>query len=255
MNIVRGFGIALKAQFQAIPFIWKNRLWPYYFFPLALFILLFVGLYSVTSEASEWVEIELIQWVESFFTSENLGWLKSTLYVITFIILRILLFLVFAYLGGYVVLIFLSPVLAILSERTEKILNGKTFPFSINQLLKDIVRGVLLALRNLSLELFATAILFGLSFVPIVGFLTPVIGIVLTAYFYGFSFIDYTHERYKFTTSQSIRYIRRNSGLSIGSGLVFSVLLMIPFIGSLLAGFAAINSTVAATIARLQYSE
>ena len=41
-----------------------------------------------------------------------------------------------------------SPVFAYLSEKTDSILQDKEYPFSFRQLLKDMVRGIQIAIRN-----------------------------------------------------------------------------------------------------------
>ena len=60
----------------------------------------------------------------------------------------------YAYLGGYLIIIMMAPVFAIISEKTEQILSGNSNPFQWAQFFKDIRRGILLALRNLSIEIF-----------------------------------------------------------------------------------------------------
>ena len=46
-----------------------------------------------------------------------------------------------------------------------------------------------------------------------------------------------------------MRFMRNNKGLTLANGSVFACVIMLPWIGGLLAGFVAINSVVAATIA------
>ncbi|MCT4646062.1 MAG: EI24 domain-containing protein, partial [Carboxylicivirga sp.] len=140
-------------------------------------------------------------------------------------------------------------VYAFLSEKTEEIISGKIIPFNITQFSKDIIRGVLLALRNMAVEIGLTLLLFVLSFIPIVGYLTPIALFLVSAYFYGFSFMDYTFERKRFKIDYSVRFMRRNKGLAIGNGFVFSLVLLIPYIGVMIAGFVSIVSVVAATLA------
>jgi CysZ protein len=61
--------------------------------------------------------------------------------------------------------------------------------------------------------------------------------------------MDYTNERRRLTVKQSVQFIRKNKGVAIANGAVFSFLLMVPYCGYSLAGFGAIISVVAATIA------
>jgi CysZ protein len=175
------------------------------------------------------------------------------------IIIKIAFFIIFTYINGYLVLAILSPLLAIISEKTEKIVLGKKYPFSIQQLLHDILRGILIIFRNLFYELFLNILLLIATLIPvlgqIIGILSPFILFGISSYFYGFSFIDYNSERHKLSVKESVSYVRRNGGLALSNGGLFSLFLMIPILGSLIAGIIAIISTVAATLAVLEINQ
>jgi CysZ protein len=256
MNYRQGFQLGLKSYSRATSFMFRNKLGWYFIFPVLFNILLFIaGFWSVTSlsdgvitSMNEWMNLE----VWDFWGS---GFIVALIKGFIWIVLRILFFIIYAYIGGYIILIMLSPVFAFLSEKTEEIISGKTIPFNFSQFMRDILRGVLLAVRNLSVELFFTLLLFILSFIPIVGYLTPIALFLVSAYFYGFSFLDYTFERRRFKIDVSVRFMRSNKGLAIGNGFVFSLVLLIPYVGVMLAGFVSIVSVVAATLAAYEVIE
>lgn len=54
------------------------------------------------------------------------------------IILPILFFVLFIFIGGTIVNILMSPIYMILSEKTETVLTGKEFPFDSRQTVKDV---------------------------------------------------------------------------------------------------------------------
>jgi len=253
MTFRKGFTLGLKSYSKAFAFLKKHRLTWYFLFPLLLNIVLFTLGYTSTINLSNKWFVYLTDWINmdawEFWGS---GFLSSTIELFMFFIVRILFFLFFAYIGGYIVIIFLSPVFAILSEKVESIITGNKYPFYFKQFIKDIWRGVRLALRNLTIELFLTLILFLLSFIPLLGLLTGITLFFISAYFYGFSFIDYSLERKKLDITQSIAYVKTHKGLAIGNGTIFSLVLMIPFIGVLLSGFVSIVSVTAATISTTQ---
>ncbi|WP_341838305.1 EI24 domain-containing protein [Chitinophaga pollutisoli] len=138
-----------------------------------------------------------------------------------------------------------SPLFAYLSEKTESIMQGKDFPFSASQLLKDLVRGIRLSLRNLVYQTALMLILAILAFVPILGWLTPLIAMLIECYYFGFSMMDYSFERHRWSMRQSIAYIRHHKGMAMGNGIVFYLFLFIPVLGWLLAPCYAV---IAATI-------
>jgi CysZ protein len=171
--------------------------------------------------------------------------LLSFLFLMGEIMVRLILIFFYFSLFKYVFLIIGSPVFAYLSERTEAIIEGKEFPFSFSQLLKDMARGIKLALRNTLWQAVYTISILILSFFPVVGWVTPVIMLFIECYYYGFSMLDYSSERHKLSASESIEYITRHKGLAIGNGMMFYLMHLIPFVGWLLAPAYAV---VAATL-------
>jgi CysZ protein len=161
------------------------------------------------------------------------------------IMVRLILVLFYFSLFKYLFLIIGSPLFAYLSEKTESIIEGKDYPFNLKQLLKDVIRGVKLALRNTLWQTVYTVSLLLLSFFPVVGWITPVITVFIECYYYGFSMLDYSCERHKLSPSESITYIGNHKGLAIGNGMVFYMMHFIPFVGWVLAPSYAV---VAATI-------
>ena len=153
----------------------------------------------------------------------------------------------------------MSPVMAIVSERTDEILIGRKVAFNFTQLIKDVWRGVLIALRNMFLEigiiiiLALVNLLVGLIFAPFAVITTPLFAIItflVGAYFYGFSTMDYSSERNKLNVRQSIRFIRKYKGIALANGTIFTMWLIVPVLGTYIGTiFAPITCTVGATLA------
>jgi len=249
MNLFSNLIIAISSYGSAIEFVFKNKMKRYFLWPIVLNILFFTTGFHFLGELSE----NLLIWTEHFIDFENWNFwgsdfLSKTAHFVLWIVLKIVIFLVLAFLGGHVVLILMSPILAIVSERTEQVLEGSNYPLTYKQLVIDIARGIRISIRNFAFEILFIILLFGLSFVPILGFGSSPILVLVSAYYYGFSFIDYNLERKKFSVSESVNYMKKNRGIVIGNGLLFAFILTIPFIGVALSSFVAIISAVAATI-------
>lgn len=242
--------LGFRTYFNAITFIFSNGLWWAFFFPVGFNLLLFAGgfalLGSFTDDIQAWVTDSLgITGGGSGLTEYLPGFIE----VIIWVLINVLFFFVFAYLSGYITLLLLSPLFAYLSERTEEIISGKKYPFVFSRFLRDMLRGMLIALRNLALETAWIILLFILGFIPVIGWLGAILLFLISAYFYGFSFLDYTSERRGMNIGQSIDFVRRHKWLAVANGTFFCLLLLIPFLGILLSGFVAIVSVVAATLA------
>ena len=91
------------------------------------------------------------------------SWLNWLL-IFSKIMIQLVALLFYFSLFKYLFLIIGSPVFAYLSEKTESIMEGREFPFSFTQLLKDIVRGIKIALRNMLWQTVYTISIFILAF-------------------------------------------------------------------------------------------
>ncbi len=250
MNIFKQFQIGLDSFFRAIPFIFKHKMGWLFLFPVLVQVALFVGGFIAVGELVD-MTITFLQdqWAIDSWEFPMAEYVGTGLKALIWIIIKLTFFFIFSYFSGYVVLIILSPVLAYTSERTEAILTGKTYPFDIVQLMRDMSRGILVALRNLAIESALMLLVFVIGFIPVVNLITPFLLFFISAYYYGFSFIDYNNERQGYSFRKSIRLIRRYKSLTMGVATPFTIVLLIPFLGQMLAGFAAIIATVGGTIA------
>lgn len=249
MNLFSNLILSISSYGSAINFIIKHNMKRYFLWPVVLNIIFFTVGFLFLGQFSD----ELLHWTENFIDIDSWKFwgsefVSSTVHFFLWFILKILIFLIFTFLGGHVVLIIMSPILAIVSEKTERLLEGTDYPFTIKQLFIDIVRGVRISIRNFVFEMLFILLLVALSFVPLLGLTSSPILIVVSAYYYGFSFIDYNLERKKFTVADSVNYMKKNRGIVVGNGILFALILAIPFIGIALSSFAAIISAVAATI-------
>ncbi|MGL5891378.1 MAG: EI24 domain-containing protein, partial [Bacteroidia bacterium] len=83
----------------------------------------------------------------------------------------------------------------------------------------------------------------------VLGWLTIPFRYIIGCYFLGFSMMDYSYERRRMKISEGVRFTRRHKGIAMANGFVFSLLLLIPFLG---ISIAPVLSCVAATLAVLE---
>lgn len=238
--------IAIESYFKAHRFISKHRLWKWILIPGILYMIVFLfGMYIFWMSSDAAVSyitgrLGIDKWVHK----QGSG-LLSFLFLMGEMMVRLILIFFYFSLFKYIFLIIGSPVFAYLSEKTESIIEGRDYPFSLSQLLRDILRGIKLALRNTLWQSVFTISILILSFFPVIGWVTPMIMLFVECYYYGFSMLDYSCERHKLSPSESIEYITKHKGLAIGNGMVFYLMHLVPFAGWVLAPAYAV---VAATI-------
>lgn len=141
--------------------------------------------------------------------------------VMTGMMLRLIFVLSYFSFFKYLILIIGSPVFAYLSEKTEAIIEEKEHSFNWSELRKDCARSIKLILRNCGWQSFYLIALILLSLIPVIGWITPVMALLLECYYFGFSMLDYSFARVNFTPAQSISFTRRHRGLATGNGLLF----------------------------------
>lgn len=259
MRLFKNFGTGFRAYGKGLNMIFTKGLWWFFIFPILLnFIMMlasWLGIISIADAAENWVNVVLKFDKNSFFLAEYLestsGFISSAVGWAVWFVSKLLFFVLYGLFGGYIIIMLMSPVFAVLSEKTEEILTGNKYAFNGDQIMRDVVRGIMIAFRNMFIELGYMIAIFILSFfIPVLGgIIGTIILFFIASYFYGFAFIDYTNERRRLTLKQSVEFIRANKGLAIGNGIVFAFAMFIPVCGTLIAGFVAVVSVVSATIA------
>ena len=238
--------IAIQSYSKAHFFITKHKLWKWIIIPGVLYTLLFcVGMYFFWASSNT-----AVTWLSQVIGIER--WLHhrqsatlSFFFLMGGIMVRLVLVFFYFSLFKYLFLIIGSPLFSYLSEQTEALIQGKEYNFQFSQLMKDMKRGIRLALRNSLWQTVYTISIIILSFFPLIGWITPVISTFVECYYYGFSMLDYSCERHKLSPAASIAFISQHKGLAIGNGLVFYMMHFVPFVGWVLApSYAVIAATI-----------
>ena len=241
--MLKGAIFGATSYLEAVQIISKYRLWGYFVAPFVICIFLGIGIIGTAWGASD----DIGNWLISFYPWE---WGKAVIEKVVSVFGGLFIgamgFIVFKQL----VLAFSSPFMSPLSERVERALAGQdkaAVPFSLAQFIKDLVRGLTIALRNIIRELFFTFMLFLLGLIPIFTPFTTVAIFIIQAYYAGFGNMDFLLERH-FNVRQSVRFVRRNAGVAIGNGTVFLLLFLT------VVGFIVVLplGTVAATRATIE---
>ena len=246
MGFITGIGLYGKA----LDILFSRKFWWFLLFPVCVLLLLFIGGHILVSYAGDslygLVEGQITAWIQGI---SWLQWVNTATSILIRIVLKILYLFLFVAFGGYLVLIVMSPVYSWLSERTEAHITGREYPCSWRQFAFEIFRGILIALRNMFFQMLISFLLFLCSFIPVIGLLAPFAIFFTSAYFYGFSFIDYAIERKRFNIKQSVRYVNKNIALVTGIGTVFALALTIPWLSLLVCSFVSLLSVIAGTLA------
>ena len=257
-NQIELFLKGLKSYNEALTFLVKNKLLYFFLFPIAFnFLIYFSGL-SVLNDFRLLTTQYLESYLEGLGASEDwwILFLNKFFSISIWFVSKVFFFYIFSLFGGYLTIIFLSPVFTYLSEKTASIQRGKIYNFNFTQFVNDIFRAILISVRNILVQLVMVFALFLIGFIPIIGWGISIFGnLLIVSYFYGFTFLDFTNERHQLSIKESVKIVRRKKGLAIGLGLVFYLCFFIPLLGGFISSFLAIISVVAATISLEETSD
>src|SRR5690554_265170 len=222
MEFFQHFALGIRSYWKAIGFIKTHKLYWYLPIPAVLMLLIYyVGSKFVSWQADWSVD-------QGCLVCSNMN---ETIWFLLKMLLSISIGLVLMKFAKYIVVVLLSPMLSIISQIVEKKLTSNEYPFSLQQTLHDVKRGLRIAMRNVMWEYVFFIIILLVSALgweevhkSPVFYLTFAIGF----FYYGFSFIDYVNERRRLDIDQSIHFIRNHRGLAIAIGSIYSIFILVP---------------------------
>lgn len=214
--------ITIQSWAEAHRFISQHKLWKWVVIPGLIYTILFIAaMYFFGKSATAVIEyithiLQLSNWIQKFENS-FLGFLFTFTGVILWLVLLLFYFSFFK----YICLIIGSPVFAYLSRKTEFILENNDHSPNWVEMKSEAGRGVYIAMRNCFWQTVYLLGLILLCLVPVIGWITPLIVLIVECYYFGFSMLDYGFARAKYSTSQSIQFIGKHKGLAITNGFLF----------------------------------
>lgn len=134
----------------------------------------------------------------------------------------------------FVILVILSPVNCILSEKFDSYLTGTEYKFDFVRLFNDFLRMILIVISALFMEYVFLGIWWLFSLV-IPDFIGETVFFLIASFFVGFSFYDYSMERYglNFFKSWGMGFSKMSYMLITGG--IFTLMIKIPVAGIIVA--------------------
>ncbi len=215
MRFLRNLFIGYRAFFKAFKLIIEQKLYLYTVIPAILML----GIYQLGY---------LIQLHTPSTSATNMN--EIVWYIIRLLIEISISVLLMGF-AKYLVVMLLSPLISHLSRKVEFILTGNTYQFTKRQMIHDVKRGFRIVIRNIMWEYFFFTLVYLVAKLgwsdahesPLF-YLVFVIGF----FYYGFAFLDYINERLKLDIVQSVQFARKNRGLALAIGSIYSIMIWVP---------------------------
>ena len=155
----------------------------------------------------------------------------------------------FSYLGDifyqFLILTVLSPVYCLLSEKVDNDFTGAKFDGGIVRIMTDLIRAIFVVIIALFFNLIFMLLWFVFAWVTGFHLLDEIMYFLIGAFFIGFSFYDYSLERYEVGTFGSWGFGFNKIPYMFITGGLFCLAYKVPFFGVILSPFlVTIISTV-----------
>ena len=200
----------LKSLTYAGSKIYKAN-WIYYFLPSIIFSLLFYLYITTGSSISTWF-LFMEKWTWSSWVYHTFSEIMELISVVLF---------------EFIVLILLTPINSILSEKTIKYVTGISIHFSWSIFIKAIGRALVMICIAFTMQfailglIWLLSLFLGDQFYAIASFLN-------LSFFIGLSFLDFAFELVGINIKNSWRLARRHTLLCLLIGIVFCGFIYLP---------------------------
>lgn len=242
---MKNISLVFNSFLDSFSIVKEAKLKKFYFLPGIIGILLFIIFIWI----GDFLSVNLAVQLESFFKLEEF---HSILYI--FIKILVWVCTVFFYYLVYksLLLVIISPILGYVSERVETHLTGKKFDFTFKDNIRFLLRGIDIGLKSFFKQMVGTCAVMLLGFIFPINLSIPLLIFIIQGYFTGFSFMDYTLERYNLSSKESLNFLKKQRIYAALCGGIFTILFFIPILGIFIAPLITCVATTKITLELLK---
>ncbi len=234
----------MKAYGSSFKLLKKLGLWKYFGIPMLISFITASAIgflaWSLSDTIGGWIAKAWVwQWGSETFHS-----ISNFIGGLLIVVLGFMLY-------KHIVLALSAPFMSVVSEKIEAHILSLPEAKSQTSFKQQLWRGIKINIRNLMMELFYSIPVILIGFIPVIGIVSSVVLFIIQSYYAGFGNMDYTLERH-FSYKESIKLVRNNSGLAIGNGILFMVMLLLPVIGIILVLPLSVTAASLTTVQLIQ---
>lgn len=146
---------------------------------------------------------------------------------------------ILSFIYTFLILTILSPINSILSAKYDTLLTGKNHKTGAIQFISDLWRAVKINGLLLVFYYITTLVIRILFPNDDDQWLAKALYFFTSSFYFGFSFFDYSFERYRYSIQQTIRLGIKNWQVVLIGGVIFNLLFQIPILGIMISPYIA----------------
>jgi len=202
--------VFIKELISSIGFVFKKHLY-LYFLPAIFISLMFYWSVKGGAGVAHW-----LSFMEDWYV---VGWIIKALESV----ISAMSFMLFE----FFILVLLTPVNSLLAEKMKEEVTGEGVKFSLSQIFRSLGRSVKIFITAFSVEMVLLLVIWLFSFF-IGDWFSSIVGFIVSSYFIGFSFYDFSLDLDLKSSKESWKWGKANKWLVLITGLIFSVSIYIP---------------------------
>ena len=242
---MKTINLVFNSFLDAFKIVREAGLKKFYFLPGIISLILF----GIFVYLGDYLSLSIATAFENFF---KLGEYSSIIYVLIKILIWICTIFFYYLVYKSLLLVIISPILGYISERVETHLTEKKFDFTFGDNIKFLLRGIDIGLKSFFKQMVGTCVVMLLGFIFPINLSIPLLIFIIQGYFTGFSFMDYTLERYNLTPKESLEFLKKQRVYAALCGGIFTLLFFIPIIGIFIAPLITCVATTKITLELLK---
>ncbi|PWJ43664.1 EI24 domain-containing protein [Sediminitomix flava] len=225
ISALRTYPLAIKWLFA------DGKKYLFHFGVIALLVILLLGFFA--SQTSYWTS----QWLSTFFSESYGGEYGQYYTILTGILIFIPLIWISTYLYKTLYLLFAGSYINLFGEHIySDLLKKPAAKISFGSALRSFW---IISIPIIFIEVIITTLLGGISLIPVIGIPAAILGMIMSSYFWGASMFDLYRETSGVDIPTRKRDLKSNKMFSIGNGIGFFLLLLIPIAGLFIAPAAS----------------
>lgn len=232
--MITDIGLGITYFARGFKLIRQPEIRIYVLIPILINIILFGGLiwlgYAHFSP--------LVEWIMSF-VPEFLNFLRWVIWFVITTLSAIIVFFTFTPIANIVA----APFNALMSEKIETLLTGKTlnssrsfFELALGSVRSQLGKLAYILLWSIALLLF--------SLIPLLNFAAPILWVIFGSWLLSLEYLDYPMGNHELVFSRQKQLLGQRKGLALGFGGATMVLTSIPFLNFIVMPFAVAGATV-----------